>query len=376
MFLSKKFNILDPETWDNATENALYWKGEPAIDDSTGKPITEKEMASYFKKVFGEYEKERPTLTNQEKAVYITDFFNKPINSSKKVFDIMDRDTWHNASDKQLVWQGVPLFKTDGNPMPETEAASFLDIVIRFIGRNKQLSEKNITAIITKTLNKTIQNGNVGPAFNEPKPLVPLDPRNPKTYRYAMGNQLVIDGLPIYRFGSVENWTIAKKPVTETDFVNWIKTNIRRQRFQNPEERQQYYCDYVQWYYGSNDLSVNVFGRFKFNDGMMELASHLSVEIKEKIGRIFSELLQSDPRAYRFQQELFDKHIEVDPLFFSKIAVAASFQAEQDLMADYYHECEFDTEAEALEYFNASEYLKKYPRLKEKIIKAALKKFR
>jgi hypothetical protein len=106
---------------------------------------------------------------------------------------------------------------------------------------------------------------------------------------------------------------------------------------------------------------------------MMELASHLSVEIKEKIGLIFYDLLQSDPRPYRFQQELFDKHIDVDSLFFSKIALAASFQVEQDLIVDNYHEHEFETKEEAHEYFNSSKYLKKYPRLKEAVIKDALK---
>ena len=195
-----------------------------------------------------------------------------------------------------------------------------------------------------------------------------LDPRNPRTFRNATQNQLYIDGKPIYRYGSGDNWTIVRKPVTEVDFVDWIRINVKKQHFPTPEDRQNYYRDYIQWYYESNNSSVNVFGRFKFTDGMMELSSHLPIEDKEKIGLIFTDLLQSDPRAYRFQQELFDKHIRVDPLYFSKIALAASFQVEQDLMADYFRESEFETKAEALEYLNASGYLKKYPRLKEKVI--------
>jgi hypothetical protein len=106
---------------------------------------------------------------------------------------------------------------------------------------------------------------------------------------------------------------------------------------------------------------------------MMELSAYLSDEKRTKIGRIFTNLLATDPRAYRFQQELFDQHTGVDPLFFSKTALAASFQVEQDLMAEYYHEQEFENEKEVYEYFNSSEYLKKYPRLKEKAIKDALK---
>lgn len=128
----------------------------------------------------------------------------------------------------------------------------------------------------------------------------------------------------------------------------------------------------MQWYYDSCDSSKNIYGGLKFTDGMLELSSHLSKEERKKIGTVFCELLKTDPRSYRFQQELFYTHIQVDPLFFSKTALAASFQVEQDLMADYYRECEFETEEEVYKYFNASEYLKKYPRLKEGAVKNAL----
>ena len=206
-----------------------------------------------------------------------------------------------------------------------------------------------------------------------PKTSGKLDPRNPRTYRNAGRKQLFIDGIPIFRYGSGENWTVARKPVTEEDFVDWIRINVKKQHFQTPEDRQKYYRDYVQWYYDSNNMSKNVYGGFKFTDGMLELSSHLSDEKRENIGQIFTELLRSDPRAYRFQQELFDKHTGVDPLFFAKIALAASFQVEQELLADYYHECEFGTEEEVYKYFNNSQYLKKYPCLREKAIKDALK---
>jgi hypothetical protein len=107
---------------------------------------------------------------------------------------------------------------------------------------------------------------------------------------------------------------------------------------------------------------------------MMELSSHLSDKERERIGQIFTKLLKTDPRAYRFQQELFDQYIGVDPLFFAKTALAASFQVEQDLIEDYYHESEFETEEAVYEFFGKSEYLSKYPRLKERVIKDAIGK--
>jgi hypothetical protein len=35
-----------------------------------------------------------------------------------------------------------------------------------------------------------------------------FNPGNPRTYRNATQKQLLIDGRPIFRFGSGENWTI------------------------------------------------------------------------------------------------------------------------------------------------------------------------
>jgi hypothetical protein len=118
-----------------------------------------------------------------------------------------------------------------------------------------------------------------------------------------------------------------------------------------------------------------MYGGFKFTGGMMELSVGLTDEERAKTGRIFTTLLETDPRAYRFQQELFDQRVAVDPMFFAKTALAASFQVEQDLIEDYYHETdEFETEESVYEFFNKSEYLAKYPILKEKIIKDAIGK--
>jgi hypothetical protein len=202
-----------------------------------------------------------------------------------------------------------------------------------------------------------------------------FDPWKPKTYRNATQKQLIIDGRLIFRFGSGENWTITRKPVTEEDFTLWIRTNIKKQKFQTPEDRQRYYRDYIKWYYESNDTSTNMYGGFKFTGGMMELSVGLPDEERAKIGRIFTTLLETDPRAYRFQQELFDQRIAVDPMFFAKTALAASFQVEQDLIEDYYHETdEFETKEAVYEFFSKSKYLAKYPTLKEKIIKDAIRK--
>jgi hypothetical protein len=240
--------------------------------------------------------------------------------------------------------------------------------------RRRQKSAKNKQAIRID-YDKAMRANNAYEYVNQVKEekVSKIDPFNPRTYRGASSAQLIIFGLPIYRYGSGDNWTITRKPVTENDFVDWVRINIKKQNFRTPEEREKYYGDYVLWYYKSCDNSNNFYGGLKFTDAMLELSSHLSIEGKEKIGRIFCELLENDPRKYRFQQELFNKGTKVDPLFFSNVALAASFQVEQDQMAAYYHECEFDTEEEVYEFFNNSEYLKKYPRLKEIAIKDALK---
>jgi hypothetical protein len=204
-----------------------------------------------------------------------------------------------------------------------------------------------------------------------------FDPRKTTTYQYADYNkQLVIDGIPIYRYERDAADRFIKKPVDEDNFANNIEFMLKYvPDYQLINGYQTYLNDYIQWEADrcNENRTENIFGGYLFTDAMVELSAECTKEQLEKIGKIMIDYRRGGIRTSRLKQMLYDEFTGVDNHFFTAIARAADFKEEQDLMADYYHECEFDTEAEVYEYFNNSRYLEKYPRLKEEVIKDAIK---
>jgi len=291
-----------------------------------------------------------------------------------KKFNILETESWDMASDKQLFWQGKPLKKPNGSPMLENEAVSFLVPLIQFMGKKKQLTKEYVTKIITNTLDKVILNDEIS---DEPSQHGKFDPRNTTTYQYADYNkQLVIDGVPIYRYERDSSDRFIKKPIDEGNFANNLEFMIKYiPDYQLKNGYQAYLNDCIQWEADrcNENRKENIFGGYLFTDAMLELSAECSKGQKEKIGRIMVDYRKGGIRTSRLKQMLFDEYTGVDNYFFTDIVRAANFQDEQNIMAAYYHEYEFDTETEVYECFNNSQYLKKYPRLKEEVIKDALK---
>jgi hypothetical protein len=204
-----------------------------------------------------------------------------------------------------------------------------------------------------------------------------FDPRITTTYQYTDYNkQLVIDGIPIYRYERDAADRFIKKPVDEGNFVSFTEFRLKgAPDYQTVNGYQTYLNDYIQWEADrcNKNRTENIFGGYLFTDAMVELSARCTKEQKEKIGKIMVDYRKGGIRTSRLKQMLWDENTGVDNYLFTAIVRIADFQEEQDLMADYFQESEFETEAEALEYLNASKYLNKYPRLKEQVIQDVIR---
>jgi len=200
-----------------------------------------------------------------------------------------------------------------------------------------------------------------------------FNPRIIETYQYADYNkQLVIDGILIYRYERDAADRFVKEPVDEHNFADNLEFMLKYvPDYQLKNGYQAYLNDYIQWEADrcNESRKENIFGGYLFTDAMVELCEGCTKGQKEKIGKILVEYRSGGMRTSRLRQMLWDEYTGVDNYFFTDIVRVGDFQEEQALMADYFNELEFDTETETLEYFNASGYLKKYPRLKEYLAK-------
>lgn len=48
-------------------------------------------------------------------------------------FDIMRPETWIAASEKQISWEGVPLYNADGGPLSEKDIVDFFEAIFAFL---------------------------------------------------------------------------------------------------------------------------------------------------------------------------------------------------------------------------------------------------
>jgi hypothetical protein len=295
------------------------------------------------------------------------------------VFDILDIGTWDKASDKQLVWQGQPLKKGDGSQASEKEMVSLLIPFIKFMGKGKEVTPDYVNKIITGTLNKMLRNGEPSPENASPKGQ--FDPRKTTTYQYADYNKpLIIDGISIYRYKRDESGKFVKEPVDEGNFASFVEFRLQNSppAYLIANGYQTYLNEYIQWEADrcNENREEYTFGDYPFTDAMLELSAACTDSQKEKIGKIMCEYRSGGMRTYQLKQKLYAEYTGVDNYFFTDIVRATDFQEEQDFMADYYHECEFENETELYAYFNKSEYLKKYSRLKEHVVQNALERLK
>jgi hypothetical protein len=267
-----------------------------------------------------------------------------------------------------------------------------------------------------KPKNEPSLNNNEKQAGSEPRNGV-FDPRNPETYQFATNAPLVIDGVAIYEEYTNDDDTI-KEPVTEQSFVQIVKMLLGIQKkiiaweeavklvkpdftfegkepnqgtpgyieranevcqsiLKNPDARltkkqeKDYIEDFIQdkIYECKQKITFN-YGGYNFSEAQMEIVKGIPKERIIKIGEIISKGKLEHKRSYQIKQDLFHS-LGFDGEFLVRLH-DCSYKLEQRHMADYYHECEFDTEEEVFEYFNNSEYLKNHPKLKEIAVKDAL----
>ena len=200
-----------------------------------------------------------------------------------------------------------------------------------------------------------------------------FNPHDISTFRFAdYDKQLIINGILIYRYERDVSDKFVKVPVDEGNFTSDVELWIKHApEYQLKNGNQEYLNDCIQWEADrcNEKRTMNVIGGYLFSDAMMELSAECSETQRVKIAKIMTDYRKGGIRTSRLKQLLFDENTGVDNYFFSDIACVSSFQEEQDLMESYYCESDFDTEEETLNYLNNSQYLRKYPKLKEKIIK-------
>jgi hypothetical protein len=387
-----KFNITDPYTWSNASsKKQMSWKNNTIFDVDTGKNASELKMVGFIGELLGLIQgntsKEKIAKYGVEKIIelimdglviqrkdasnivsVISEMINKET-APKLNFDILNTETWDKASIKQLVWQGQPLKMANGDPMTETEAVLFLADLIKFMGRKKELTKDYVIKVITNSLNKILQ---AEETPNETKASGNFDPRKTTTYQYADYNKpLVIDGISIYEYKRNEADNFIKSPKDEGNFASNVEFSLKHTPdYQLKNGEQTYLNDYIQWEVDRCNTSKkeNIFGGYLFTDAMVELSADCTKEQREKIGKIMTDYRKGGMRTSRLKQLLYDEFTGVDNYSFTDVARAVDFLEEQELMASYYLDYNFDTDDEVSEFINASVYLKKYPRLKEYVI--------
>jgi hypothetical protein len=145
-----------------------------------------------------------------------------------KRFDILEIDTWDNAStSKEIIWNNKKLLNKDNNPLTEKDAVDLSRSIFNFLERNGDILtlDKKITAI--KNMLNRIENPEYYAKQYEQKqaeidnniPDGKFDPRDPETYKFAKNKPLIIDGVRIFNISYDRNDKKIKEDQTEKDFV-------------------------------------------------------------------------------------------------------------------------------------------------------------
>ena len=115
------------------------------------------------------------------------------------------------------------------------------------------------------------------------------------------------------------------------------------------------------------------YGGYEFSEAQMEVVSGFSEDKLIKIGEIMISGRKNHKRSYQIEQEYFNV-MGWDGHIFVLLDSNKGFpELEEKTMWDYFLGYEdFETEKEIRDFFEANEYLKKYPKMKEELIKNAI----
>lgn len=156
MSLFRKFDIYDQSSWIAASNRKFKWGRYTFINDETGKPYTEKELVSFFVNVFAQLDRHghNYSLVNKHMIINSTlqGYVDRLSESEHPPFDILYPELWGYASDRQLIWDGVPLCNAEsGGPLCEKDAVAFFEAIFAFLEHNgsKLPLEKKQQAIRT-----------------------------------------------------------------------------------------------------------------------------------------------------------------------------------------------------------------------------------
>jgi len=364
-------------------------------------------------------------------------FFKKNTVDNKN-FDILNPETWDYASDtKEIKWNNNKLLDKDGNPLTEKDVVDLVRSIFKFLERKGDLLtlDKKITAI--KNLLNRIENPEYyakqyeqeKEEFDKNIPDGKFNVRDPKTWEYAKYNKpLIIDGIRIFRTHTDSTGKEVKEDETEKGFIDilsmLLKIKIsenaaiwdtaikqaheeyREKGIKNPNDKTPGYLDRVNEVYQSklNNLNDNEkdqeydqayinkyikqkiaecspkkfvkYGGYDFSEAQLEVLSECSKDKLIKIGEIIASGRKNNKRSYQIKQDYFNS-MGWDAYYFVQLDSNKGFpELEERTMQDYYASFEFDTEEEAVKYFNENPYLSKHPELKKIVIENKINLFR
>jgi hypothetical protein len=441
------FNILDETTWHLASDKVFEWNEKKIKHySSRDRYAAENEIVDFigvFIKVCeNDYEADRKQKeigkTNiiahiltylicgmdwdevMEESVHWVNNYNP--NDNKQKFDVSDISTWEFASEQYIIWNNKIVYDKDKIAVTEKCAVNLFNSIYAFLERNG----KKLTPVYKVEKAKMMLNKLTTPieSNNEKQPIKPkngaFDPRNPETYQFATNNQLVIDGVSIFKTHQDINGKEIKENETEEGFVKLLSSllEIRKKEIvweeavklvkpdftfegKEPNQGTPGYVEKANEVYQSilknpaarltkkqereyinNHIALKLeecspmpqiiksLGGHGFTHAQIEVLELLPDEDLVAIGKTLSGGL----RGRRLEQALFNAHGNLNRDWHHLVKLYDQNVAqEKEIMYDFYIGFEgFTSTQDVYDFFNSRPYLKKHPELKEKVIKTFL----
>jgi hypothetical protein len=338
----KKFDILDPDSWELASDKPFLWNGTMVYNEEK-KPIIEQDMAGLFHSIWRFLERNGEMLSKEDKIKSIKNVLNRmagnedavleeqPVpseNFSGGKFDPRNHETYKYATNNQLVIDGVKIYdiyyENDKKKRKPESETSFVTIVNMMTTMDKRWK-------IAKTKAKEEYQLK---GVNDPTHQTP-------GYKARMNK--------IYNSLKKDDLTLTNEDYRET------MDNLIQSRLDECRPRKKY-----------------KYGGYAFSEAQMEITDGQTDEQRIKIGEIMVKGLSEKKRSYQLKQDLFSS-LGNKSEFFVKLHNNIYSEIEENAMQDYFS-CfdQFETEEEVYDFFNKSKYLKKHPQMKEKVIEYAL----
>ena len=117
----------------------------------------------------------------------------------------------------------------------------------------------------------------------------------------------------------------------------------------------------------------SIYGGYAFSEAQMEVVSGFSEDQLVKIGEIMVSGRKNHKRSYQIKQDFFNG-MGWDAYHFVQLDSNKGFpELEEKTMWDYFWGYEdFETEKEIRDFFEANEYLKKHPKMREELIESKI----